>query len=187
MPKRSLIALLVLAAAASLPVAIPSAQAPPLSPPKPRPEHRQLDYFVGTWHTEGEITANPISGAGKITGTVTCEWYPGGFHLVCRTEAAYPIGLLKMIGFFGYSPSEKVYTYWAVDSQGMSGGSKGPMTDDTWVYEGGGKIAGKQTKSRYVVKKINEDSYTFKWEMSTEDGPYIVMMTGKDTRVKPGS
>ncbi len=187
MPKRSLIALFVLAATATQPVAILSAQAPAGSP-KPRPEHKELDYFVGTWHTAGEITANPVMSGGKITATVTCEPFPGGFHIVCRTEAAYPVGQIgpkQMIGFFGYSPSEKVYTYYAIDSHGMSGGSKGPMTGDTWVFEGGGKVAGKQTKSRYIAKKINADAYTFRWKMSAEDGPYTVMMVGTDTRVKP--
>ena len=34
--------------------ALSLAQAPPESP-KPGPEHKKLEYFLGTWKTEGEI------------------------------------------------------------------------------------------------------------------------------------
>ena len=33
------------------------AQAPP-APPKPGPEHKKLEYFVGKWTVESEIKAN---------------------------------------------------------------------------------------------------------------------------------
>jgi len=37
--------------------ALSLAQAPP-ERPKPGPEHKKLEYFLGTWKTEGEIKAN---------------------------------------------------------------------------------------------------------------------------------
>ena len=56
------------------------AQAPP-APPKPGPEHKKLEYFVGTWKTEGEIKANEFVPAGKSVTTETYTLGPGGFYV----------------------------------------------------------------------------------------------------------
>ena len=58
------------------------AQAPPA--PKPGPEHQKLAYFVGTWTNEGEMKPSPMGPGGKITGKDTCEWFEGGFSVICR-------------------------------------------------------------------------------------------------------
>jgi hypothetical protein len=52
------------------------AQAPP-ERPKPGPEHKKLEYFVGTWRTEGEIKPNEFLPAGKIVTTETYTLGPG--------------------------------------------------------------------------------------------------------------
>ncbi len=41
------------------------AQAPP-APPKPGPEHKKLEYFVGKWSVESEIKANEFVPAGRV-------------------------------------------------------------------------------------------------------------------------
>ena len=62
-------------------------------PPKPGPEVQKLAYTLGTWKTEGEAKAgNPFGPAGKFSGTGTCEWFAGGFHVVCRGESTGPRG-----------------------------------------------------------------------------------------------
>ena len=60
--------------------ALSLAQAPP-EPPKPGPEHKKLEYFLGTWKTEGEIKANEFVPAGKFVTTETYTLGPGGFYL----------------------------------------------------------------------------------------------------------
>ncbi len=60
--------------------ALSLAQAPP-EPPKPGPEHKKLEYFLGTWKTEGEIKANEFVPAGKFVTTETDTLDPGGFYL----------------------------------------------------------------------------------------------------------
>ena len=60
--------------------ALALAQAPP-EPPKPGPEHKKLEYFLGTWKTEGEIEANEFLPAGKVVTTETYTLGPGGFYV----------------------------------------------------------------------------------------------------------
>ena len=63
------------------------AQAPP-APPKPGPEHKKLEYFVGKWTVESEIKANEfVPPAGKTVGTETGTPGPGGFYVESRAES----------------------------------------------------------------------------------------------------
>src|SRR6266699_213558 len=58
----------------------------PQGPPKPGPEVKKLDYNIGTWNVEGEAKPfGPMPG-GKFTATEKCEWYSGGFFVMCHSE-----------------------------------------------------------------------------------------------------
>jgi hypothetical protein len=46
--------------------------------PKPGPELKKFDYFLGTWTTEATIGPGPWGAGGKFTATDTTEWMPGG-------------------------------------------------------------------------------------------------------------
>jgi len=56
------------------------AQSPPAEP-KPGPEHKKLEYFVGKWSLEGEMKPGPMGPGGKMTASENCEWFMGGFHV----------------------------------------------------------------------------------------------------------
>src|SRR6202048_1827050 len=99
----------------------------PQGPPKPGPEVKDLDYNVGTWKVEGEAKPfGPMPG-GKITSTEKCEWYSGGFFVMCHSEGAGPMGPEKGVSFMGYDPNEKVYTYHEFTSTGEAIDSKGTV------------------------------------------------------------
>ena len=67
----------------------------PQGPPKPGPEVKDLDYNVGTWKVEGEAKPfGPMPG-GKFTSTEKCEWYSGGFFVMCHSEGTGPMGLCQ--------------------------------------------------------------------------------------------
>src|SRR5215475_14950365 len=71
------------------------AQAPP-APPKPGPEHKKLEYFVGKWTVESEIKANKYMPAGKSVSTETCTLGPGGFYTESLAEGQVPTRLAIM-------------------------------------------------------------------------------------------
>jgi len=159
-----------------------TAQAP-AGPPKPGPEHKKLDYFVGKWTMEGDAKTSPFGPAGKITGTDNCEWFAGGFHVVCRTDGKGPAGDMKAIGLLGYNGEDKAYTYYGIDNMGMGSGSKGTLAGDTWNWSGEEKMGGKVVKSKYTIKQLSPSSYTLKFEMSMDGGKtWTAPMEGKQTR-----
>ena len=59
--------------------------------PTPGAEQKRMAYFVGSDHP-GRNQAVAARPAGKTTSTETCEWFAGGFHLVCRTKGTGPKG-----------------------------------------------------------------------------------------------
>lgn len=79
--------------------------------PKPAPELKKLDYFLGTWTLEGDMKPGPMGPGGKMTETERSEWMDGGFFLVSHIDfKSAGMGNGKGISFLGYNTNDKVYT-----------------------------------------------------------------------------
>jgi hypothetical protein len=155
-------------------------------PPKPGPEHERLGYVVGTWTIEGEMKPGPMGPGGKMTSTETCEWYEGRFSVICRSEGKTPMGPNKNMGILGYSPEEKVYTYYGVDNSGMTMASvpRGTVQGDTWTYLDENMMGGQKVKSRVIIKELSPTTYTFTMELQGADGKWAPVMEAKNTKAK---
>jgi hypothetical protein len=154
--------------------------------PKPGPEQARLGYFVGKWTAEGEMKPGPMGAGGKIKSTDTCEWFEGRFSVICRSEGTTPMGASKSIGILGYSPEEKVYTYYGVDNTNMTMASvpKGTIQGDTWTYTDEGTMGGQKFKTRVTIKELSPTAYTFRMEMQGPDGKWMPMMESKNSKVQ---
>jgi hypothetical protein len=154
--------------------------------PKPGPEHQRLGYFVGRWTTEGDVQPGPMGPGGKVASTEDCEWFEGGFAVVCRSDGKTPMGPSKSIGILGYSPEEKVYTYYAVDNSGMTmaGVPHGTVQGDTWTYNDESMMGGKKVKGRVTIKELSPTSYSFKMEFQGPDGNWTPAVEARSTKVK---
>ena len=151
-------------------------------PPKPGPEQEKLAYFVGRWAMEGTMQPGPMGPGGQMTGSETCEWFPGGFHVVCHSKGTGPLGATHGLGILGYNTEEKAYTYYGVDNSGYGGQGKGTTDGKTWVYTSEDKMGGKTIYGRYTMSDLAPDSYSFKWEMSEDNKTWNAVMEGKATR-----
>ncbi len=156
------------------------------APPKPGPETQKLAYFVGTWTSEGEMKPGPMGPGGKITGKDTCEWFQGGFSVICRSDGKSPMGPMKSIGILSYSTEEKVYTYYGTDNSGMvmTSVAKGTVQGDTWTYTDEGLMGGQKIKSRVTIKQVSPTVQTFVMEFQGADGKWVPVMESKGTKVK---
>ncbi len=157
------------------------AQAPPQMP-KPGPELKKFDYFVGKWTGKGESKESPFGPAGKFTYSERNEWFPGGFFLVSHSEYKGPMGAGKGLAFMGYAPEEKTYTYNAIDSMGFAVSAKGELEGNTWIWLSESKMGGKLVKSRFTINEVSPTSQTFKFEMADEKGAWQVITEGKATK-----
>src|SRR5215471_9241846 len=114
------------------------AQAPP-APPKPGPEHKKLEYFVGKWTVESEIKANEFVRAGKTVVTAIDTLGPGGFYVEHRAEG----DLWSMLGIMAYDSHAKVYTSYYANSVGLVGAATGTVNGNTWTWMVEDKIPGR--------------------------------------------
>ena len=155
-------------------------------PPKPGPEVQKLAYYVGTWKLESDLRAGPWGPAGKISGTATCEWFAGGFHVVCRGEFELTGSSERMtnLEIVSYDAEAKVYSYHGITSFGASVSGKGSVTGNTWTWLWDEKVAGKPAKFRETRVEKSPTSHTFSLEYSVTGGPWTILEEGTVTKVK---
>jgi hypothetical protein len=154
----------------------------PLDPPKPSPEHKKLEYFAGVWTVEGEMKPGPGGPGGRMTGKETCQWFSGGFNLVCNSTGTGPNGKITGQSILGYSTEGKHYTFYGIDNTGWSDSAKGTLESDTWSWTSEGTMGGQPMKTRYTIKQLSPSEYAFKGELSVNGGPFTVVVEGKETR-----
>jgi hypothetical protein len=150
--------------------------------PKPSPELKKLDIFAGNWSSEGTTQESPFGPAGKFSIKEHTEWFPGDFFLVSHSNVKVPSGDVKGLAIMGYDRMQKVYTYHAIDSMGMEESATGTVAGDTWTWTTESMMGGKEVKGRYSIKELSPTSMSFKYEMSTDGGPWKLVMEGTSTK-----
>jgi Protein of unknown function (DUF1579) len=160
--------------------ALSLAQAPP-EPPKPGPEHKKLEYFLGTWKVESEIKANEYVPAGKGVTTETYTLDPGGFYVERRAEGQIP----RTDEIIAYDSHAKVYTAFYASSAGLVGTGTGTVNGNTWTWMVEDKWLGKAVKGRTTITMLSASQYTSKYEMLDANGRYVTMLEGTATKVAP--
>jgi len=151
--------------------------------PKPGPEVKKLAYFVGNWTSEGDVKENAFGmPAGKFTSSDKCEWFTGGYQVVCHSTGKGAMGNMHSLGIISYNAEEKMYGYFGIDNMGMAMQSKGNVNGNSWVYTADEKMGGKTWHGRYSMETASPDSYTFKYETSEDGQKWSTMMEGKATK-----
>ena len=170
----------LLVVAVGLAFAVPCL-AQPAQPPKPGPEVQKLAYFVGMWKVEGEAKPSSFGPAGKFSGTQACEWFVGGFQVVCRAEVAGPGGKIAELAILAYDAEAKAYAYYGITNAGTISTSKGTVAGNTWTWLSDWKAVG---KLRFTEVQESPTARAIKVEHSVAGGPWTVIEEGKASKVK---
>jgi hypothetical protein len=176
-----------LSAAVALSVLTTVAAAQPPQATKPGPEHKRIGYFAGQWNFQGEAKPSPMGPAGKISATESCDWFAGGFHLVCRSKGTGPMGASTSQSIMAYDAGRKAYTYHSISSLGNAIFVRGNVDGKVWTWTDEITADGKPMKIRAVVTEETPTSYSFKLEASVGGAPMAVIEEGKATKVKSGT
>jgi uncharacterized protein DUF1579 len=153
-------------------------------PPKPGPAHAKMAFFVGKWIEEGDLKPGPYGPGGKFTFTENCDWLPGNFAVLCHSEGQLMGMTVKGISVMSYNPEEKSYIYFESNSMGENTYSKGTVDGDNWTWTNESQMNGKSMRSQFTLKRLNDDSASFKFEMGAGPDPLALVMEGKQTRQK---
>jgi hypothetical protein len=149
---------------------------------KPAPELKKLDYFVGTWASEGEIKPGPMGSGGKFTGTNRVQWMDGAFFLVTLSEFNGAMGKGTETAYMGYDSNEKMYTYDSFNTLGEADHAKGNVDGDTWTWQSETRVGAQTMKARLTIKVLSATAYNFKFEMSPDGATWNTVLEGKDTK-----
>jgi len=152
--------------------------------PQPGPEHQRLAFMVGKWRSEAEMKPGALGPGGRMTFTQTCEWYSGGFAVVCNSVSNWAHGDVKALSITSYDPGEKRYVYFETNTSGENTLAKGTIDGPTWTWLGQSRMGGKLLRNRFIMKEVPPDAAAYTFEMADGDGPWAEVMHGKQTRVK---
>lgn len=153
--------------------------------PKPGPEVRALGYYVGTWRGHGETKGGPFGPAGKLSSEMTCNWFAGGFHVVCRGEERGPTGKRGFLNILGFDQKTKAYTEYSISSLGESEYDRdGSLVRGKLVFLLRQNAEGKPVKLRYTEVHVSPVLYTYRAEAALGRGPWMVIAEGKITKAK---
>ena len=156
-----------------------------MMPPKPGPEVKKLEYFIGNWTIEGTIAQGPWGNGGKFSSTDTTEWMPGNFFVVGHSDFKLPPelgGEGKATSFMGYETDRNLYTYDEFNSQGRREKSTGTVTGDTWTWNSSQTYDGQEVKQKMTIKTLSATSYTLKFEVSLDGANWMPFMEAKATK-----
>src|ERR1700758_3572145 len=134
----------------------------------PGPELKKLDYFVGTWTTDGLIAQGPWGAGGKFTSTTTTAWLPGSFFLQSKTDSQMPAeigGDNSAVMIMGYDTQQNTYTSDRYSSLGQHVSSKGTLSGDTWIWTNTSNYGGMEVQGKMTIKILSPTSQTMKYEI----------------------
>ncbi len=155
------------------------------TPPKPGPEVQNLGYYVGKWKGQGETKGGPFGPAGKLSSEQTCEWFRGGFQVICRGEENGPTGKREFLNILSYDQEKKAYNEYSISSLGESEyDHDGSFVGGKLTFLLDGDAGGKPAKFRYTEAHVSPDLYTYQAEAAIGGGPWVTMAEGKITKVK---
>jgi hypothetical protein len=150
---------------------------------KPGPEHARIGYFAGTWQMTGEVKASPMGPGGAMSATESCEWFQGGFQMVCRGDVSGPRGPAKTGSVWTYDTVLKSYTFFGYNSYGESFYVLGGVDGKVWTWnaempmEGGGNM-----KLRAIITEESPTAYTFRFEGSPDGTTWMLFEEGRATK-----
>jgi len=149
---------------------------------KPGPEHQRLGYFAGTWTFTGTAHPSPMGPGGELSGTDTCEWFAGGFQLVCRGEATSPRGDAKTASVWTWDLMQGAYTFYGYSSLGDSFYVPGSVDGKVWTWQGTLPMGGTTIHLRAVVTEEPPAAYSYKFETSLDGASWTLVEEGRATK-----
>jgi hypothetical protein len=141
--------------------------------PKPGPEHKKLEIYVGEWNYKGEAEATPFGPAGKFAGKETSRMVLGGFFLESRWEDKGDSGYIAQgIVLTGYNAATKSYPDYGFENDGSISPGSRTVSGNTWTSTGSRTDRNGKVYRMKFVSTLSADATTFSntAQYSADDG-----------------
>lgn len=144
--------------------------------PKPGPEQKKLEAWVGEWKYEGTLRDTPNGPGGKFAGKETTRMILDGLFLEHRAEDKGVYGGKEMV-YLGinirwFDPKTKTYLDQHYDNDGFVGNGVTTVAGNTWTSMGTlTDSKGKVSKTRSASTFSSDGkTITTNAELSMDDG-----------------
>ena len=97
--------------------------------PRPGPEHKKLNVWVGDWTYEKEIQATPLGPAGKSSGRMSGKPIFDGFFVQVSGERTGATGTFSWFEIWAYDAIQKKYIWTGY-------GNDGDVNSGTCIFDG---------------------------------------------------
>lgn len=103
------------------------------STPKPAPELKQADVWIGDWVFSGTRKDSPTGREYTVEWRPHCHWILGGFFLEWDSTYRGNGVELQFLEIAAYDPIKKVYSVSGFASDGSTWALTSTLDKDTWV------------------------------------------------------
>jgi len=154
--------------------------------PKPDPEFKKFDVFLGHWTYEGEYKAGPLGPGSKVTGEETGKRILGGFFIQFQFTERGAMGETRGVEIVGYDPANKALFSNEYYDNGTTASGAYVFNGSTVTYLGKFLVGGKP----YMVKNTmifaaDWMSFAAKGEISTDGKAWAPSFEGQFMKAKP--
>lgn len=155
-----------------------------------RDGQRDFDFEIGTWKTSLRRLVRPLTGSTQwveYEGTTVVRPVLDGRANLVELKVDGPAGRLEGLSLRLYNPQSR---QWSLNFANLSDGmltepSIGEFRDGRGEFYSHEKYNGRAILVRFVITKINDDSYRFEQAFSDDGGKkWEVNWIATDTRVK---
>ena len=152
--------------------------------PKPAPELKVLEPWIGNWTIEAQGKDSPSEPEYKLAWTLQCRWILGGFFLESRHTQKSPRGETSFLEIYGYDPIKKEYVSRGFASNGSTLTATGTIKDEVTVITA--LFVSAEGKPSMKVRNTftfspNRMSFSLKGE-EEKDGTWWTSSTGKGVK-----
>ena len=91
-------------------------------------------------------------------------------------------GECRGLSVMSYDTAEKSYIYYETSNRGETVYSRGSVDGGTWTNQS--EMNGKTVRGRFILKRVSEESATFRFDMGMASDPLAKVLQGKQTRQK---
>ena len=167
-------------------VSVVQAQAPATAP-KPDPELKKMQPWIGHWTYEQEYKAGPLGPGDKVTGEMKVQMILGGFFQEGWFTEKGAKGVSHLLEIDGYDTTNKTFTFATFYDNGNAGtGTYRFSGAKEWNFEGklfaGGKEYPLRGKGEFAP---DMKSFTFSGEISTDGKTWVPWWEAKYTKSEP--
>lgn len=96
----------------------------------------QLDVFIGTWNTTGEVLETASSPPGVLVVTDTYRWLPGKHFIVHEVDARFSGQPTRSMEIIGFDAATQRLVSRSYDDQGVTEAFVVALDGRRWTIEG---------------------------------------------------